>query len=56
MVEKGSKNSGKAPPPFRAMPERNRFFYMRSSLTALRLLALASLFLYISFYVFVLKN
>ena len=26
MVEKRVKNSGKAPPPFRAMPERNRFF------------------------------
>ena len=26
MVEKGSTNSGKALPPFWAMPERNRFF------------------------------
>ena len=26
MVEKRVKNSGKVPPPFRAMPERNRFF------------------------------
>ena len=58
MVEIRVKKFGQGPPlpPFRAMPERNRFFYMRSSLTALRLLALASLFLYISFYVFVLKN